>query len=625
MQPAFAGPAGPAAPPPDPLAVPAPPRFDPLPSPSPFHWVAEPDAAPHLARAFVGREERLRERAAVHAFKDNRVRALFFVPDGAGGRWLVKWFKPGGWVRALQARCGRGPARREWENQRTLAALGVPASSSVALAERRDGTGGGEAFLFIREIPDARSLREALRDPVAEPAARARRALLARVAALTRRLHDAGFDHADLHAGNFLLSGPATADAPLTLIDLHRGGRRFRVGPLLRIHRLVRLADSIASVLTKSDALRLLRGYFAAPGNGADAGPVGELPPRRAARRVLALAAAFRRRLLARRTARCLRSSSGFRVRTGSAGRLYRVRSVSEEEVRGAWARHGALGTREPAAFLKWLPDRRLSRQRMAEELPAGGTVTREVVVKEFRPVSWLDRVKRFLGHSPARRAWVAAHGLAVRGRPTPRALALIEEPRGSWGGASALILEWLPEAQPADRRVAARLAPPAGASVAERRALIAALADAVRGLHRAGVHHHDLKANNLLLAAATSPGAAAPPPGAGAIAAPAAAASSASSAAPPRGALTVWFLDLDRVAFSRRVSARAKRKALAQLSASMPAAATRADRLRFFRRYAVGDPDFADHRAALRRIQELTAARRHLWPPRRDAAPPGG
>ncbi|MBI3268326.1 MAG: hypothetical protein HYZ53_04840 [Planctomycetes bacterium] len=553
---------------------------------SAYRWRIEDGVRAHFEREYVGREERLREAARRSPLKDNLARAIFLVPGAGGERYLVKWFKPRGRRGALAAWLRGTPARREWANQRRLAAAGIPTADSVALAECAGTGGGGEAFLFVQALPRARNLRDALREEAAGLGWTARRSLAERLGRLVRAMHAAGFEHRDLHAGNVLVEGRLGAEPKLHLIDLHRGVWKPRVPTLARLRALSQFVDSLLPMFSRADGLRLLQAYFGEAEGGTDRGMLTPqeraLGRRRLTRIVFRLAATFRARLHARRTLRCLRRSSVFGVKRGPGGALFYRRTLASRDVLELVLHQLGPHGDGAAAAEKTLPDRSLFRARLAGE----GRVS-EVAVKEFRPGGVWDWVKSALGHGPARRAWVAAHGLAVRGQPTARGLALFEEAGAESPGRSFLVSEWLGGALPADRYVERTLAGLEGrARWRARRALIAALAAAVRSLHRAGVHHHDLKANNLLLAAGRGD-----------------------------GGHRVWFLDLDRVSFGRRVTPRSKIKALAQLNASLPGALTRTDRLRFFRAYALGDRDVREARGWIREIQARTIARRHVWP----------
>ncbi len=94
--------------------------------------------------------------------------------------------------------------------------------------------------IVSRELPGARNLLELAGDA---PARRMRREILVECAGLVRRMHEAGFLHADLNVGNLVLErgggGPL-----LNVVDLDRGRFRSVVSPRQRLRNLARLLRS---------------------------------------------------------------------------------------------------------------------------------------------------------------------------------------------------------------------------------------------------------------------------------------------------------------------------------------------------------------------------------------------
>jgi hypothetical protein len=163
--------------------------------------------------------------------------------------------EPRSWLDRLLFRPAVTDARREWDNLFRMRAAGIPTAEPAALGEDR---ATGRSLLLLEEIPDA--------DPADDLIARGfppdrfgeRRALLARIGDLVRRLHAAGFNHQDMYLCHiFVGRGP---DRPLTLIDLQRAG--FRAGGAGRRERIKDLAQLNYSarpdLLTERDRLRLL-------------------------------------------------------------------------------------------------------------------------------------------------------------------------------------------------------------------------------------------------------------------------------------------------------------------------------------------------------------------------------
>ena len=154
--------------------------------------------------------------------------------------------------------------RREFENYEVFARLGLPTVQRVAFGEARDRLGRLRgAFIITRAIPEAMTLRELFqsRGPLLD---RNTRLLLFRqLAAMTRRLHDAGFCHNDLVWRNLLVTRPAP-DAPrLWWIDCPRG--RFVHWPFSRRRKRIKdLASSYKSAQRfchRTDQLRLILFY----------------------------------------------------------------------------------------------------------------------------------------------------------------------------------------------------------------------------------------------------------------------------------------------------------------------------------------------------------------------------
>lgn len=178
----------------------------------------------------------------------------------------------------------------------------------------------------------------------------------------------------------------------------------------------------------------------------------------------------------------------------------------------------------------------------------------------------------RFVKHVPRTRAlkiWKNGHALLVRGLPTPKLLAC---------GKDWVAGEWIDGANLGD---VARDAW-SGMGRAQRNDLLFRLARLTRRMHDLGVFHKDLKSANIIVRDGS-----------------------------------FHIVDLDRVAFGA-LSTRDATFNLAQLNASVAAAVTRADRLRFLRAYLGRDRDrWLKRKTWVRDLMAATRARRHLWPPR--------
>jgi tRNA A-37 threonylcarbamoyl transferase component Bud32 len=126
---------------------------------------------------------------------------------------------------------GRSKARREYENLAQFREWQLDAPLPVAWGEERRAGWLWRSFLISEEVPEPAPLHHFIRERLpalpAEASRRARRELIERLAASTRRLHEHGFVHHDYFWRNILLSG---ADpGRFFLIDAHKG-RLWRRG-----------------------------------------------------------------------------------------------------------------------------------------------------------------------------------------------------------------------------------------------------------------------------------------------------------------------------------------------------------------------------------------------------------
>jgi hypothetical protein len=136
---------------------------------------------------------------------------------------------------------------------------------------------------------------------------------------------------------------------------------------------------------------------------------------------------------------------------------------------------------------------------------------------------------------------------------------------------ASALLLEDLRPARPAD------------VSDAPAEAKAEALARLLIDLHRAGVHHGDLKASHVYLMTGAA-------------------------------GLETRLIDLAGVRFRRRLGDRERIRALCELNASLPDGFPNALREAVFRRYVAALPFRARPEAVRREIVRRSLGRRHRW-----------
>lgn len=192
----------------------------------------------------------------------------------AGRGYFVKIHRGVGWGEIFKnlasARLPVLGATNEWAAIRRLETLGVDTMKAVAFGMRGANPATQHSFIVTEELAPTVSLEDFCRDwPQRPPPPALKRALIERVADMARRMHGGGVNHRDFYICHFLLHlDPApTPDAlKLSLIDLHRAQARSHTPRRWRDKDLAALYFSALEIgLTRSNRLRFLRSYFAAP------------------------------------------------------------------------------------------------------------------------------------------------------------------------------------------------------------------------------------------------------------------------------------------------------------------------------------------------------------------------
>lgn len=224
--------------------------------------------------AFAAAAALARDAAAGEVVRDlEGRRTLRFEIAGRG--YYLKHQNGIGWGRILEELIHlRRPvlgAGNEWQAIQTCHALGVPTMTAVAYGERGRGPARRVSFLVTEAIEPAVDLDVHTRGwRETPPAVPHKRALIAAVADIARRMHAGGMNHRDFYLCHFLLrtdaAGSASTPPQLALIDLHRAQMRPATPRRWRDKDLSALYFSALDIgLTRRDKLRFLRDYFAGP------------------------------------------------------------------------------------------------------------------------------------------------------------------------------------------------------------------------------------------------------------------------------------------------------------------------------------------------------------------------
>ncbi|MCZ6464435.1 MAG: hypothetical protein O7A09_08855 [Proteobacteria bacterium] len=461
---------------------------------------------------------------------------------------FAPWRVPGApWKRILHA-LRTDPAEREWRHQTWLHDAGVPVPPPLGRALLRRG-----ARILVSGWVEGEPLDRALELPP-----RRRRQVMTELGQLVARLHACGVAHGDLHVGNVLVG-----DKGLVVLDLQRarsgrpGARGFE---RRRLRDLGGLDFSLALAgFSRPDRLRMRAAALGLEDRRSEAA-------RRALRAVGRSSQAMGQRYYRSRTRRSLRPGRLYARLEVAGWRGLRLRRFAADDARTALCAHvsGTGSDAEIAAdVLKSDPRSRIT----GVAVPGA-----RVVVKEVRKKGPGRRLADLFRGSPARRAWVAGHGLAARGIAAATPLAFLERRRLGIPVASVVLLEDL------------RPAPAANEPGPEPADLCEALLELALQLHRRQVIHGDLQALHVYLV-------------------------------PRDGSVHPTLIDLEGVRFRSRLRDRDRLRALAELNASL--ADDRIpprERRRAFARSCRALPFRAGERGALREVVRLSRARHHAW-----------
>jgi heptose I phosphotransferase len=170
--------------------------------------------------------------------------------------------RPGDVLRAWLSGFSASWGRKEWEVIHAFRAAGIPTLTPVAAGER-GAWWRRESFLLTEELSGFQSVENWLRARQTPDPAETR-AMIAHVAALTRRLHASGFNHRDLYLCHIFVRFDASEGWQWRVLDLQRVDRRRWFRTRWIVKDLAALNYSAPAWITTRDRLRFLRLYLGA-------------------------------------------------------------------------------------------------------------------------------------------------------------------------------------------------------------------------------------------------------------------------------------------------------------------------------------------------------------------------
>jgi tRNA A-37 threonylcarbamoyl transferase component Bud32 len=535
-----------------------------------FNWVVEASYVPMVQGNVIDRILNPSSHPECQIIRENNVRVSMLVNIPEQGESLfVKQYKCRGISEKVKYFLMTSKVNAEWNNIHALLARGIKVARPLAKAEKRICKCLFDSYLITEALVNAQQLRDYLKDLInkgsSQDILQARRAVIEKVAEVISNIHGEGFFYRDLHAGNILVVTKENQSVEIYPIDFHKIWHFKKLPLWMRFRDLAQLKNSLT--LSQTDQLRFLSCY-------ARKFPLISNRLKASVKKINKKATKLWRVHLKSRTKRCLVESSEFSVKNGPMLSLYFRKVFSESAIMEILRIYDSFTATAHPTVLK----------KTKKEVVTSFAVTdneifssRRLLIKESRFQGLPNRLFQTLMKSRAKKAWIAARGLQVRGINTPAALALIEMKEYGLITRTILINDFIENAYELNDFVIKYYKDKkSDLPVCSKESFITQLANTLKKLHDRGIYHADLKSDNILVSQDDNSN------------------------------VHFYFVDLDRVYFKDRLTFKQMANNLAQINASISDCITPADRLKFFRIYAKGTSRMIKRKLYFKRILEI-------------------
>lgn len=504
---------------------------------------------------------------------ENNVRVSMLVPrdHNSEDKVFFKRYKQRDWKDALKYIFFSSRAKAEWQAINRFVKKKIPVPVPLAFGEERRYFILKDSCLIAEAIPLAVTLNLLQKNIFSEGITRGKvllkRELIKKLARLIALIHDHGIFYRDLHGGNILLEKDDSGETKIFFVDLHKARFFPFLSSGMRTYDLAKLFHSLSP--KRTDCFRFFREYAEKSGKFL---PNLKENMKRIEEKSLKLLGRHEKS----RTKRCLIASSGFMVFKKRGRRIY-LRREDREKLKFIEGHILNKNPPEPNIILEtkksqifWMNFKKGHEESM-------------LCIKRNNYQGLLSSLRNLPRSSRARKSWIAANGLLARKISTPKSIALIEDQRGWLWKESFFINEYLPQAERLNHYVLKTFSKAPPGQEKRRKEFLSRLAREIRKIHEKGIYHADLKSDNILVEEKSD------------------------------GGWKFVFVDLDRVAFKKKVSIKKRIINLAQINASVADCITIADRMRFFREYARGTPFFSQRKRFYQRIIEIGSSKNTL------------
>tara|TARA_B100001964_G_scaffold95760_1_gene107366 strand:+ start:1127 stop:2803 length:1677 start_codon:yes stop_codon:yes gene_type:complete len=505
--------------------------------------------------------------------KENRVRSVISMPgsDISENGIYIKYFKRGSCRDYIKHLFVPTKARTEWEVGNALLSKDINTALPLAISE------GKKCLLIVTEtVTDSKELMEFCQanyeGSMSAGKESEKRILLDKLAVFIRDIHEKGFCHYDLHAGNILIKlkeKQNVSDYDLYLMDLHRVKTFKSVSSNKRMFNLAQIFNSLSSMITNADKLNFVRSYGSnALGNITDESKL--------VRQIDEQSSVMRNIHYRSRLKRCLKESSVFSRKKIAGNKMFFRKGYDTGSLQELIEKHNsALVNNDSSVIMKRDFKTALTRHTFKDK------TVQKIVVKRYRVGCPGCLIKNIFRGSAGRKAWVAGNGLRVYGLNTPLPLALCEEKRSGITTGSYLIMEEVKDSLEMDRYILKNFSN--RKDLRKKSELIRAFAKILGEMHSHNIFHHDLKTCNIMVKEKGK-------------------------------SFDFTFLDFDKVSFNEDIAVSKRVKNLAQINLSIPRLFTLADRLRFLKEYLDQCGITNEKKNILRDVINLSKAEKILY-----------
>ncbi len=479
--------------------------------------------------------------------KETKVRSVVSIPgpgkdeDGV----YIKIFKKKDYRDSIKHFFLPANIRTEWKVANELISKDINTALPLAMAEKVSWRLPVNSLIVTRAISNSAPLMEFCRSyfngPLSEQKLAEKKSLLIDLAIFIRDIHEKGFFHTDLHAGNILIKFESNLSRPdrgysLYLMDLHHVKILKNLSKRKRLYNFAQIFNSLSSILTKPDKLDLVNAYNF-PHDIAQS----------LVEQIESKSTGIRNVHYKSRLKRCLKESSNFsRTRIGRFRIFYRKGHDTNSFPELIKKHHNALADNDKDAIIKYDSKTALT------GFPFKSKEIRSVVVKQYKTACGACLLKNIFRNSAGRRLWIAGNGLIAYGHKSATPLALIEKKGPGIVTDSYLVMEDVTDCLEMDRYILKNFRNQSE----KKRAFIKTFAKNIADMHNQKVYHSDMKTCNIMVKEDEN------------------------------NSTGFIFLDFDNVSFGKSISLHQRIKNLTQINLSTPKHINIKDRFMFLKEY---------------------------------------